>query len=615
MMSVTLEAIRSLCKRRGFVFPSSEIYGGIESIWDYGPLGVELKNAIKRAWWRAVVYERDDMEGLDAGILMNRLVWKYSGHEETFSDPLVDCRQCKRRFRADDLVVESFHHDVLKPIEKALLSSEYIEYNRRLVEEVGAFLDEVERDERERGRVYPNRWALAHEVLQHDAYRERLQSRINQIPAPPPMEEMPLDSRPSRAWIEVLEHLERASELGSHLLNVIRVVEEARGRSYGSEAQLLQLALTTYWPWTAEVVKILWNGIFVQLNEREALQCPHCGAVGSFTPPRRFNLMFKTFMGPVEEESALVYLRPETAQGIFVNFLNVLGSARRKLPFGIAQIGKAFRNEITPGQFLFRVREFEQMEIEYFVPPGEDERWFEHWVEERYRWYLRLGFRRENLRLREQSREELAHYSTRTVDIEYRFPMGWGEIEGIANRTDYDLRAHSKSTPGNEHSTADLTYFDPVRGEHIVPYVIEPSAGVDRIFLALLCDAYHEEIVREEKRVVLRLHRDLAPVKVAVFPLLRNRGELVELARKIAADLRRFIPGRVVYDDTASIGRLYRRQDEIGTPYCVTVDVQSLSDQQVTVRDRDTMEQVRVPAERLREYFADAFHSEPSLPA
>jgi len=318
-------------------------------------------------------------------------------------------------------------------------------------------------------------------------------------------------------------------------------------------------------------------------------------------------------MGPVEDEASLVYLRPETAQGIFVNFKNVLTTARRKLPFGIAQIGKAFRNEITPGQFLFRVREFEQMEIEYFVRPGEDERWFEHWVEERYNWYLRLGIRAENLRLREQSPEELAHYSKRTVDIEYRFPMGWGEIEGIANRTDYDLRAHSKSDPGNEHSTDDLTVFDQTTSSHFTPYVIEPSAGVDRIFLALLCDAYHEEIVRGEKRVVLRLHRDLAPIKVAVFPLLRNRDELVEIARRIAADLRRVVPGRVVYDDTASIGRLYRRQDEVGTPYCVTVDVQTLSDKQVTVRDRDTMEQVRLPIERLPEYFAEQFRPEASL--
>jgi len=603
-MSVTLETIRSLCKRRGFVFPSSEIYGGIESIWDYGPLGVELKNNIKRAWWRAVVYERDDMEGLDAGILMNRLVWKYSGHEETFSDPLVDCRQCKRRFRADDLLAESLDQIFGKTL------SQIEEYRRQAFEELDAFFKEVERDERERGRVYPNRWALAVEVLRDEAYRERLRSRI---PEPPQLEPLP-DSGPVKAWIEVIGRVEpHLHDWLNAWLNAIRAIEAIWGRSDDSETQLLYRALTVYQPWATEMMRALWNAIFAGLNERGALRCPHCGAVGSFTPPRRFNLMFKTFMGPVEEESALVYLRPETAQGIFVNFLNVLGSARRKLPFGIAQIGKAFRNEITPGQFLFRVREFEQMEIEYFVPPGEDERWFEHWVEERYRWYLKLGFGRENLRLREQSREELAHYSTRTVDIEYRFPMGWGEIEGIANRTDYDLRAHSKSHPSNEHSTADLTYFDPVSGSHVTPYVIEPSAGVDRIFLALLCEAYHEEIVRGEKRVVLRLHRDLAPVKVAVFPLLRNRGELIELARKIAADLRGVIPGRVVYDDTASIGRLYRRQDEIGTPYCVTVDVQSLSDQQVTIRDRDTMEQVRLPVSRLREYFAAAFRPESSL--
>ncbi len=603
-MGVTLETIRSLCKRRGFVFPSSEIYGGIESIWDYGPLGVELKNNIKRAWWRAVVYERDDMEGLDAGILMNRLVWKYSGHEETFTDPLVDCRQCKRRFRADDLLAESFDQIFGKTL------SHREEYRRQACEELDAFFNEVERDERERGRVYPNRWALAVEVLRDEAYRERLRSRM---PEPPQLEPLP-DSGPVKAWIEVIGRVEpHLHDWLNAWLNAIRAIEAIWGRSDDSETQLLYRALTVYQPWATEMMRALWNAIFAGLNERGALRCPHCGAVGSFTPPRRFNLMFKTFMGPVEEEAALVYLRPETAQGIFVNFLNVLGTARRKLPFGVAQIGKAFRNEITPGQFLFRVREFEQMEIEYFVPPGEDERWFEHWVEERYTWYLRLGFRRENLRLREQRREELAHYSKRTVDIEYRFPMGWGEIEGIANRTDYDLRAHSKSTPSNEHSTADLTYFDPVSGSHVTPYVIEPSAGVDRIFLALLCDAYTEEIVRGEKRVVLRLHRDLAPVKVAVFPLLRNRGELVELAQKIAADLRRVISGRVVYDDTASIGRLYRRQDEIGTPYCVTVDVQSLSDQQVTIRDRDSMEQVRVPVERLREYFAEAFRAESSL--
>lgn len=601
-MSVSLETIRSLCKRRGFVFPSSEIYGGIESIWDYGPLGVELKNNIKRAWWRAVVYERDDMEGLDAAILMNRLVWKYSGHEETFSDPLVDCRECKHRFRADDVLAESLElamAPVLGSIHEAMF---------RGAEEIEAFLNEVEHRERERGRTYPSRWVLAKEVLKDPEYREQLRRRVEQaVGSLPPL---PPDSGPLRAWVEVVEQVR--SLLGERL-EAIRAIEASFGRTYESEQQLLQQALTTYRSWTTDVVKASWSELFVRLNERKALRCPHCGAWGAFTAPRRFNLMFKTFMGPVEEESALVYLRPETAQGIFVNFLNVLGSARRKLPFGIAQIGKAFRNEITPGQFLFRVREFEQMEIEYFVPPGEDERWFEHWVEERMRWYLRLGIRAENLRCREQSAAELAHYSRRTVDIEYRFPMGWGEIEGIANRADYDLRAHSKSDPRNEHALDNLTVFDQAARVHITPYVIEPSAGVDRIFLALLCDAYHEEEVRGEKRVVLRLNPDLAPIKVAVFPLLRNRGELVELARKIAADVRAVVAGRVVYDDTASIGRLYRRQDEIGTPYCVTVDVETLSDGQVTIRDRDTMQQLRLPIARLREYFAEQFRRESSL--
>ncbi|MCS6804358.1 MAG: glycine--tRNA ligase [Acidobacteriota bacterium] len=431
-----LEKIKSLCKRRGFIFPSSEVYGGLESTWDYGPLGVELKNNVKRAWWRSVVYERDDMEGLDAAILMNRQVWKYSGHEETFSDPLVDCKECKKRFRADHV-----------------------------------------------------------------------------------------------------------------------------------------------------------NGD----------RCPSCN--GELTEPRMFNLMFKTFVGPVEDEGALVYLRPETAQGIFVNFLNVQTTMRRKLPFGIAQIGKAFRNEITPGNFTFRTREFEQMEIEYFVKPGTDEEWFERWVEERFNWYLNLGIRPENLRKREQTPEELAHYAKRTIDIEYLFSIGWSEIEGIANRTDFDLRSHSKLNPANTHSVTDLTFFDEETKEHIIPYVIEPSAGADRATLAFLCDAYDEELVRGEKRVVLKLHKDLAPIKVAVLPLLRNRPEIVEMARRIKRDLQPAM--RAVYDDTGSIGRLYRRQDEIGTPYCVTVDVQSLEDQQVTVRDRDSMQQIRIAADQVKAYLID----------
>lgn len=424
----SFDALVSLCKQRGFIFQSSEIYGGIGGFWDYGPLGVELKNNIKQSWWRRVVQMRDDIVGLDASIIMNAQTWVASGHVEEFTDPLVDCKQCKKRFRAD---------------------------------------------------------AIANNA------------------------------------------------------------------------------------------------------------CPECGAVGQLTDVRRFNLMFKTYVGPVEESAALTYLRPETAQGIFVNFQNVLVATRKKLPFGIAQIGKAFRNEITPGDFIFRDREFEQMEIEYFVKPGTDEEWHQHWVEERLKWYIEdLGLRKDKVRARALPKEDLAHYSKGTFEIEYDFPgKGWSEIEGIANRTDYDLKRHS------QHSGKELAYFDEETKQHYIPYVIEPSCGVDRIFLALLLDAYHEEEVRGEKRVVLRLKPQLAPIKVAVFPLLRNRPEIVQKAKEIANALRKDFT--VWYDDTAAIGRLYRRQDEIGTPFCVTVDVQSLTDNAVTIRDRDTMLQDRVPIERV----------------
>jgi len=426
---VSMDTIVSLCKRRGFIFQSSEIYGGFASTWDYGPLGAELKNNVKAAWWRAVVQERDDIVGLDAAILMAPQVWVASGHVEQFTDPLVDCKQCKQRFRAD------------------------------------------------------------------------------------------------------------------------------------------------------------------QVGER----CPACG--GELTEARQFNMMFKTFVGPVEDDAAVAYLRPETAQGIFANFANVQTTMRKKLPFGIAQIGKAFRNEITPGNFTFRTREFEQMEIEYFVKPGTDEEWHRRWIEDRLAWYTRFGMRRENLRLREHTPDELAHYARSCYDIEYNFPMGWSELEGIANRTDYDLRQHTK------FSNKDLSYFDPETQEHYFPYVIEPSGGVDRTVLAFLIDAYHEEQVRQEKRVVLRFHPALAPIKVAVLPLLRNRPELVQLAQDLAARLRRHM--MTMYDDTASIGRLYRRQDEIGTPFCVTVDVDSLDDGQATVRERDSMEQVRLPIAEIPAYLVD----------
>ncbi|MBI3930952.1 MAG: glycine--tRNA ligase [Chloroflexi bacterium] len=419
-----MEKIVSLCRRRGFIFPSSEIYGGLSSCWDYGPLGVELKRNVKEAWWRAMVQERDDMVGLDASILMHPQTWAASGHLEGFADPLVECKNCHLRWRSDE--------------------------------------------------VAGNR-------------------------------------------------------------------------------------------------------------------CPSCG--GELTESRMFNLMFKTFMGPVEEDAAVVYLRPETAQGMFVNFQNVLNTTRKRLPFGIAQIGKAFRNEITTGNFIFRSREFEQMEIEFFVKPGSDGEWFNYWLEERLQWYTKLGIKKEHLRPREHGKEELSHYSRRTVDINYLFPMGWAELEGIANRGDFDLGQHASS------SGKDLSYFDEETKEHFLPYIIEPSAGVDRSVLAFLCDAYDEEADNGEIRVLLHLHPSLAPFKVAVLPLSR-RENLVKVAKEVSADLRRH--WMVSYDDAQSIGRRYRRQDEIGTPFSVTIDFQSLEDNQVTIRERDTMNQIRVPIPELQ---------------
>ncbi len=431
---VDLEKIVSLCKRRGFVFQSSEIYGGLASTWDYGPLGVELKRNVKEAWWRSMVWGRDDIVGLDAAILMHPEAWRASGHVDSFTDPLVECKACHQRWREDQL---------------------------------------------------------------------------------------------------------------------------------------------------------------------EGRECPACG--GELTPSRMFNLMFKTFMGPVEEDASVVYLRPETAQGIFVNFNNVLNATRKKLPFGIAQIGKAFRNEITTGNFIFRTREFEMMEIEYFVQPGQDEEWHERWVRDCLKWYADLGVSPSRLRVRVHESEELSHYSKATHDIEYHFPWGWGEIQGIANRTDYDLRAHA------EKSGESLTYFDDESGQRFTPYVVEPSAGVDRAVMTFLVDAYTEEEAptaegKTEKRVVMRLHPSLAPVKVAILPLSRNE-RLVPRAREVY-DLVRgsgAVDGVVQYDDAQSIGRRYRRQDEVGTPVCVTVDFDSLDDRAVTIRDRDSMAQVRVPIERLVE--------------
>ncbi|MDQ1610510.1 MAG: glycyl-tRNA synthetase [Pyrinomonadaceae bacterium] len=492
MSAPNIETIVSLAKRRGFVFPSSEIYGGLGSAWDYGPLGVELCNNVKRAWWRWMVYERDDMEGLDSSIILNRAVWKYSGHEETFSDPLVDCKECNQRYRADKL------------------------------------------------------W---------DEHQHRVFSEIKET-----------DPR-TKALLE-------------------------------SEAR--------------DILSLHARQAF---NDR-GISCPNCGKK-NWTEPRDFNLMFRTQLGAASAEddpAALAYLRPETAQGIFINFHLVQQTMRRKVPFGIAQIGKSFRNEVTPGNFIFRTREFEQMEMEYFVRPGEDETAHQEWIDNCYNWYASLGLSRDNLRLYEQPKEELAHYAKRTVDIHYRFfperadeEKHWDELMGIANRTDFDLKAHSKN-PLNEEgkrvnpdSTEDLSYFDEARKERYYPYVIEPAAGVNRSVLAFLMDAYSERTTEKgEPRVVLKLHPELAPIKVAVLPLAKNKPEIVGMAKAIKRSLQPLM--RAVYDDTGGIGKLYARQDEIGTPFCVTVDHQSLEDEAVTVRDRDTWEQERVKVADLQQH-------------
>jgi glycyl-tRNA synthetase len=422
--TVTMEKISSLARRRGFVFPSSEIYGGLSGCWDYGPLGIELKRNVKQAWWSAMVQERDDMVGIESSILMHPKVWVTSGHIERMVDPLVECKSCNQRFRAD------------------------------------------------------------------------------------------------------------------HMTDT---------------------------------------------------KCPSCG--GALSEPRNFNVMFKTFVGPVEDAASVVYLRPETAQGMFVNFDNVLQTTRRKLPFGIAQQGKSFRNEITTGNFIFRSREFEQMEMEFFVKPGTDEKWFEYWLNERTNWYVKHGIKREHLSLLEHEKAKLSHYSKRTCDITFLYPMGWDEIEGVASRTDYDLKAHSQG------SGKVLDYYDEETKEHYTPYVIEPAVGVDRSLLAFMCEAYAEEPDKDETRVVMRFHPSLAPVKAAILPLSKKEN-LSNFARDIYKNLRSSMSTQ--YDDTQSIGRRYRRQDEIGTPYCVTVDFQSLEDNRVTVRERDSMAQIRIPIIELK---------------
>jgi glycyl-tRNA synthetase len=495
---VTLDTIVSLCKRRGIIFPGSDIYGGLQGTFDYGPIGAELKRNVKDAWWRAMVQERFDIEGIDSCLLLHPSVWKASGHVENFTDPLCDSLgPSRKRYRADHI------------------------------------------DETECARFL-----------------------------------------------------------------VIDVTDEAAPRTLDAEiwAPTKKKAKEFFQQWWEKALGL--EGRRVKLEEVEGSRTlgrfsPDDG--GRLTEPRLFNLMLTTTLGPVEESSAKVYLRPETAQGIFINFENARTTARRKLPFGIAQQGKSFRNEITPRNFIFRTREFEQMEMEFFCKPVEfcqpgertDMEWFDYWRNERLDWFVRLGINRDNLRFYDHPKEKLSHYSRGTTDIEYLYPIGWQELEGIAHRGNFDLTQHM------EHSGKDLRYFDPEANTHYVPYVIEPAVGVDRTVLAFLCDAYREEEVKDRKRVVLALHKHLAPIKAAVLPLLANRSELVERAHKLAADLKRHM--NAVYDDTGAIGKLYRRQDEIGTPWCITVDVESLDDQAVTIRERDSMEQRRVPIDRVVE--------------
>ncbi len=455
----TMEKIVSLSKNRGFVYPGSDIYGGLANAWDYGPLGVELKNNVKKAWWRKFIQESQYNVGVDCAILMNPQVWVASGHVGGFSDPLIDCKDCKTRHRADKLI--------------------------------------------------------------EDWNQEN---------------------------------------------NVTFKVDGLK------------------------------NEELMQYIKDKGVKCPNCGSA-NFTDIRKFNLMFKTFQGVTEDSKSEIFLRPETAQGIFVNFKNVQRTTRKKIPFGIGQVGKSFRNEITPGNFTFRTREFEQMELEFFCEPGKDLEWFNYWKDYCYNWLLKLNMKADSLKLRDHEKEELSHYSNATTDIEFLFPFGWGELWGIADRTDFDLKQHML------HSKDDLSYFDPVTNEKYVPYCIEPSLGADRVTLAFLCDAYDEEEVAEgDVRTVLRFHPALAPVKIAVLPLSKKLGEEAE---KVYQTLTREYVCE--YDETGSIGKRYRRQDEIGTPYCITFDFDSLEDGSVTIRDRDTMQQVRVKIDELTSYFDGKF--------
>jgi len=543
-----MEQIVSLAKRRGFIFPSSEIYGGINGFWDYGPLGVELKRNIKEAWWQDVVRSRSDIVGLDCSIIMNPKVWEASGHVAGFTDPMVDCRQCKARFRADQVFIVGYRKDVSPSANMRAAMDNLRALYEGQSREVGAAPSQ---EEKERVKADYHRLILA----EQERFRPLVQKTVA-----------------ANNWQEAVQSAQLTPRETKHL---------------GSLAMSHVLALTSI---EAPV------GVWPEFLPRP--ECPACGAVGGLTDARKFNLMFRTHVGALEDSTSVAYLRPETAQGIFANYKNVLDTSRLKTPFGIAQIGKAFRNEINPRNFTFRSREFEQMEIEFFCHPSEADKWYESWRDARFQWYVGLGLKSDKLRLRNHEKDELAHYARACADIEYAFPFGTSELEGVANRTDFDLSQHQK------FSGRDMTYFDDETKERYIPYVIEPSGGVDRATLAFLCEAYSEDEAPDEngkmqKRTVLRFHPRLAPIKVAIFPLVKKDG-MPEKARAIFDACSKHLAA--FYDEKGAVGRRYRRQDEAGTPFCVTVDGQTAQDGTVTVRDRDTMVQTRIPAEGVLAY-------------
>ncbi len=672
MPADSLEQIVSLCKRRGFVYPGSAVYGGFSSSWDYGPLGVELKNNIKRQWWLSTVQLRDDVEGIDCALIMNPKVWVHSGHVGTFSDPLVDNRKTKKRYRLDHLL-EAQSEDFISRLVAYMSTHFKMLYDievQRLGSSVGLATFASETD--------TNNWSETDweiEIQNRPEFKKLLESKLAVL------------HRKIEAAVHGVDLLDAEKLSDENFTSIV----EGELKSHRSVQEVRIEAIT-----------------FALLHESDAHSerhlalvppiDPETGEPGDWTAPRQFNLMFDTHIGPIKDDDHKAYLRPETAQGMFVNFKNVLDTMRRRLPFGIAQVGRSFRNEITPGNFIFRQREFEQMEIEYFCHPDEAEAKFHHWIDWRMNWWKGLGVNSERLRLREHAKDELAHYAAACSDVEYLFPgsLGWNELEGIANRTCYDLTAHSKDNDAikqarerfgmepNTDSIESLTYYDEKSKTHLVPYVIEPAAGVDRAFLVFLCDAYCEEWVSapseadakavgdalsaflksvdknkelgDEKkqailaagqqiadaigyqalsgipallampgadmielgkklrgqaervidaccRTVLKLDPRLSPIKVAVFPLKKNHEGIVAKAREILATLKPHM--KAVYDDTGAIGKLYRRQDEIGTPYCITVDFQSLEDGTVTIRHRDTMEQERVAAGGLKGWLAE----------